>query len=294
MENISNIYSTSDFVDYISKQYNYDNKLSEILVVIINGMLDYYGEERKKEIYEAFSDNYIHIQEENENPTQYLTEYFGDLFEFNTNPSIITCGELSRSTMKNRKIKTKKIVYITEHFKDVDLKKTDVFSDVSLQVLIHELNHCIKGNWEGRVLNDNEFEIANGLNHTVFSTLHDPYDIVSDTYENIEEAINTVQEYDIFKIITGRNPVPYGSYKNIQKVMRKMLSNYPKLYSVIIDSEFNHDNNWLNYIGEENALALDNTFKKDVLSQQKLIQYDSIFDDSKEIVDNIGSVISSK
>ena len=289
MESISNISSTSDLIGYISKKFNYDNKLSSLLLIVIDAMIDYYGEGRKKDIYEAFANTYIHIQEENENPTQYLTDYFGELFEFNVNPSMISCANLSISTMKDKTIETKKIVYISKHFKDIDLNKTDDYSDYSLQVFIHELNHCIKNNWEGKVLNDHEFEIATGLNKTVFSTTHTPYDIVSDTFENIEEAVNTLQEYELFKNITGRAPVCAGIYKNNQAVIRRILSNYPNLYLAIVDSEFNKDDKWLNYIGKENAIALDDIFKKDILNQQKLIQYNSLFDEANEINDRIGN-----
>ena len=289
MESISQISSTSNLIDHISKKYNYDSKLSNLLLVIIDAMLDYYGEERKKDIYEAFSNTYIHIQADNEDPTQYLTEYFGEPFEFNTNPSLISCANLSISIMKDKKIETKKIVYISNHFKDIDLNKDDVYSDYSLQVLIHELNHCIKNNWEGRVLNDHEFEIATGLNHTVFSTLHTPYDTVSDTFENIEEAVNTLQEYELFKIITGRNPVCMNIYKNNEAVMRRILASYPNLYLAIVDSEFDKDDNWLNYIGKENAIELDNIFKKDILNQRRIIHYTKLVEDAYAINEKIGA-----
>ena len=171
----------------------------------------------------------------------------------------------------------------------MDLNKSDVLSDFSLQVFIHELNHCLKNNWEGRVLSDSEFEIATGLNHTIFSTAHVPYDILSDTFENIEEAVNTIQEYDLFKIITGRNPVVAGTYKDIETVMRKILTNFPQLYVAIIDSEFNKDDNWIKYIGEENAINLDSIFKKDILSKENLIYYNGLFNDSEQIRNQISN-----
>ena len=287
-------YEVNKLVSNISKKYNYDNKLSNILVRIIIAMLEYYGDERKQDIFEAFTDTYIHIQGENENSTAYLTNYFGELYEFNTDPTMIKCANISISTMKDGKIDIKKIVYITNHFKDIDINKTDDYSDYSLQILIHELNHCIKNNFKGKVLNDHEFEIANGLNHTVFSTLNDPYDIVSDTYENIEEAINTIQEYNLFTMITGRNPVRAGIYKNNYKVMENILMKNPSLIGPIFDSEFNHDDNWLKFIGKENADELDEIFRKDILNQFRQINYNSIANDSEKISDKISQTIRNK
>lgn len=61
MENIKVFENSIELVDYISQKYDYEDKLKKLLVVLIDAMLRYYGNEKKEDIFNAFLNTYIHI-----------------------------------------------------------------------------------------------------------------------------------------------------------------------------------------------------------------------------------------
>ena len=250
-------------VEEVFNKQGYDEKIKAILKWLAVAWLIRYGIDKEDLVLSTLATTYIHIAKEGEDSAEFIKNYFSVPVRFKETPDQLTAQYLWVVVPKNGGLVFEDIIHIPAQLNLLDLSNAAELCDLCLQILIHELNHCLKSKNYYKIVGDNKIDIASGLNHTVYDTTSEPYEIIEETYDALEEALNTLQEQDIFMQITGRAPVQYGSYLNSAACLRSLFEAAPELLAIIEKSQFDKTSDWIDYIGLDNANKIEALFRKE-------------------------------
>ena len=75
-ENDKRFKKMDEYLKVLQEKYGYNNELIGALKKIIPAFIEHFGEEHEQLILDAISSCEIHMQQENENPNEYLSKFF--------------------------------------------------------------------------------------------------------------------------------------------------------------------------------------------------------------------------
>lgn len=260
-----------EYIQTICDKYKYSPELSNFLKSLVPAMVTYYGEEHGDVILEALTNCEIHIQDKDENPKDYLNSYFGTDKEWKM-PSLSGAFYHNEISVRDERVSAKPIVYIkTVFFRQY--KPFDFEDDSKANILVHELCHLVKGYGKTKMENGRIFD-STGLMRDVYRYDAKTGKIEEDETQRlgIEEAINEVDATKIMEIMTGR-PQEIRGYKAAGNAALELIA-HGDIREVIKNSQFNGDDSWADYLGNENSNMLSENF--DVLVKSMYVSYADI------------------
>lgn len=259
-----------EFLDKLKEKYNYSDELLTFLNKLIPTLTTYYGIDKKDIIFNALLNSEIHIQTKNEDLKEYLNKYFNtnETWDF---PELASAMYHNKVSLSNKGYTSKSIVYIKRKFYNT-YQEFD-FNDIKqLETLTHELCHLIKG--YGKTTSyGNKIIDRTGLITTIYEYDKD-YNITREQEEfvGIEEALTEIDSRIISEMMTNEVSNSKG-YNAAVYSMNILLSN-KDLANVLNYSSFYSTNDWIDYIGEENAKILISSF--DTLVKAMYVSYSEI------------------
>ncbi len=245
------------FVLELQEKYHYSEEMVSFLKQAIPAIVIYYGEDKLEIIMGALRDTEIHIQNEGENTSDYLNEYFGTNQKWQI-PPMAGAFQHTQVSLKEGIVSTKNIIYIGTTMLHT-YTPFDYNNDSKISSVIHEICHAIKGYRKLKVEN-NQVVVSTGLLKEYYD-----YDSATNTFINIksdnvglEEALNSYDEAEIMSIMTGvKHKV--GAYKSLTSAARCLLD-YKGVASAIKKSQFSDGNEWIEYLGPEVSSYLSTNF----------------------------------
>ena len=256
-----------EYLNNLKNKFNYSEELITFLSNLIPSMIIYYGKEHEETILSALSNCEIHFQTENEDPEEYLNNYFGINKKWDI-PSLGSALYQNEISVKDNHVTARPIIYIKRvfmhHYTPFDFQNAK-----NANMLIHEICHLIKG--YGRL------KVENGK-------IIDPTGLMKDTYSynsngeikeessdniGIEEALNEVDAARILEIMTGKKQEIEG-YKRAGEIATWLLA-HEDIAKVIRFCQFNDSDLWIKYLGKDNAQMLIENF--DILVKSLYISF---------------------
>ena len=234
-----------EFLNKLKERYSYNEELIKFIENLIPVLLVYYGEDKKDLIMNAFLDCEIHIQGNKEIIDNYLNDYFKVNKYWNTGPS--SAFYHKNFSINNGDIFSKSIIYV----KQVNAKNIDFSNYETLQVLIHEICHMIKG-YKTERYNENVVVDRTGLSTTYYENKEGSFVETVDDMAGIEEAFNECDATLITSMLVGKRMQPI-SYKSAASYAINIREKYSGLYHKIRESQFNGNDEWIKMIGEDEA-----------------------------------------
>jgi len=195
--------SYDSYFYWLQEKYNYSDEIIKALKEIIPAMLNYFGYENMNKILILISKTQIHIKQNNEEPNEYMSNYFGIKDKYITNDTID--GYATTRPVKDGEMYVgKSIIYLFNNDLSVN--------SPGFSVLLHELCHVVKS---GYLINfNNEYlEKRTGFQQ-------EKYDFNGKLLERNnfawEETTTAHDETEIMKIIThDQNYISQGSQYDI-------------------------------------------------------------------------------
>ncbi len=215
-----------DFVNYISRKYNYPNTLKNKLIKILPGLLLVYSD-KKNTIFEALMNTKIITSDNNYDEIKKLTEFSLEINE----ETLINSEGVYFNIPKIKYNKTYKILK-TDHY-------ISVRSDINEDTLTHELGHLIKSYKNPNEIKGDILTEYSGIATSVYKLSYEN-DIVNKTLISsknigIEEALNTYDTYLVMSKIYPDAKKDY-SYFHLVNVGEYIKNN------IILDNEFLNSN----------------------------------------------------
>ena len=261
-----------DFVQEISAKFGYSEELSSFLKSLIPAMIKYYGEENRETILGALANCEIHIQAEKESPKDFLNSYFGTNKEWDM-PAMAGAFYHNEISMQDGNVHAKPIVYVKTVFIR-QYKPFDFGDDSKLNILIHELCHLVKGYGKLKEV-DGKIIDSTGLmsdTYTYDATTGNVVEEGETKNLGIEEAVNEVDTVKILEIMTERKQEMRGYVAAGDAAFGLM--DKPDISQVIKSSQFNGNEEWKDYLGNEASNLLVDNF--DVLVKSLYVSYSDI------------------
>lgn len=259
-----------EYLENLKLKFNYSDSLINFLEKAIPAIISYYGEGSCETVLRALANCEIHIQEGNEDTSQYLNKFWGKN-EDTSIPFLAGAFYNNGISIKDNNIITKPLIYIRTVYSH-QYKPFNFDDDESLDSLLHEILHAIKEYGKVKV-KDNKIFTSTGLNQSVYS-----YDDLgnikeeANIYIGIEEAFNVAATSSILSMITGREQ-KFRGYSSAGYLANAMLSNQ-ELAAVIKNSQLSGDTTWIQYFGdssEQIIKSFDILINMMYLSQKEVI-----------------------
>lgn len=251
------------YMNNLKNKYGYSDELLNFLNKLIPCLIVYYGEEYKKNIFDALMNCEIHFQDKNENSEAFLNEYFNINEELEI-PFFAGAFYQRKIYLKNHQLSEKSIIYVVtggpEYYTPF---KFDV--DRYLDKLIHEILHLVKG--YGKLQLDEDHIIARSGLIKDFYTYDSSDCITFDKKQNdgIEEAFNCVEASQILELMTGRKQEIRG-YTKAGEIAKAFLENDDFAHA-IRKSQFDGSDSWIQFLGEAQSEVLIKSFEILVMSK---------------------------
>lgn len=275
----------------LQKKYNYSEEIIKALKKIIPAMIDYFGYENINKILFLISKTQIHIKQNNEDPNEYISNYFGVKDKYITND--IVDGYATMRPIKDGQMYVgKSIIYLFNNDLSVH--------SANFSVLLHELCHIVKMSHFNNV-NNKYLEKRTGFQE-------EKYDFNGNLLERKnyawEETTTAHDETEIMKIITNDyNYISQGSeYDIAARFFNMFLNVVPGIYKEILNDEIKgtkYLQSFLNtpkgnFFGEFEILFnrcfnLANIESKEVLYNE----YDKIEKDFIKLLDKLNFVLNN-
>lgn len=247
-----------EFYLELKRKYNYSDDLIAFLKRAVPAIITYYGTDKKDIIYKTLINYEIHIQECEEDMSEYLNNYFNTNKTWNF-PSLAGGFEKTKLMKKDNKIYSKSIIYIiTKRFRKI-YRPFDFSNDSDISGLIHEMCHAIKE--YGKIYESgNKVIIKSGLisSEFIYNETTKEFECINERNFGIEEALNSFDEAEIMTILTG---VPHesSSYVGMANTISYLMKN-EKLAEVIRTSQFTGGDEWIEFLGKEKSDLLIENF----------------------------------
>lgn len=237
--------NSNDFVDMITKKFNYSIELQDYLKKVIPALITYYGEERKDTIYRALNECEIHIQGKDEDCNEYLKNYFNRQSDLDLPLSAGAFYETCIQLKGNRPV-LKPIIYLRTIWLR-DYVGFDFNDENKMSTLTHEICHAIKGygklREENGVLTD-----MTGLCKSYYKLNKVTGEFIEEKSINtgLEEAFNCYDEKEIMTIMTGKKR-EFGAYVSLTQ-LADMLAEIPNLLKAVQSSQFSGGSEWIEFL----------------------------------------------
>ena len=256
----------SDYLLKLKNKFGYSDELLDLLSKLIPNLIIYYGEDYRDIIFNCLLDCEIHIQDKDEDPKNYLEDYFG----VSMNWEIITLANAffhNEIKYKDNKVISKKIIYLMTTLMGKYIP-FDLNNDESVKTLIHEICHLIKGYGKLK-LESGKIIDSTGLMKKIYSfDLSGDVVLEKEEMVGIEETLNDDDTLNIFKMMMGREVKP--AYRLAYPFILQLLG-YNDIAKVISISQKRGDDTWIKYIGEDGSRLLIDNF--DVLVKDMIPKF---------------------
>ncbi len=264
-----------EYLEKLKQKFHYGEELMNLLSHLIPAMITYYGKEYENMILEALLHCEIHFQEQNEKPKEYLNDYFGVNKDWKI-PFLGGAFYQNEIFVKENQVMAKPILYLIRVYLHQYIP-FDFQKEEHVNTLIHEICHLIKGYGKLKVV-DGKIIDSTGLMKTVYTyTPEKGVQEEMDDHVGIEEAINEVDTIRIMEIMTGKKQEIYGYQR--AGILAEYLLDYEDIAKVIKFSQFHDNENWIQYLGEENAKMLIENF--DILVKSMYLSFSDINSEEK-------------
>lgn len=232
-----------NYLENLKIKFNYSDDMIRLLNSVIPAIITVFGEEHTETILSAINECEIHIQGPTENMQDYLNTYFNTQEKWQI-PT--TGGAFYHKNIKviETGIESKSIVYIRTSY-----KKEFVLDNNKLDTIVHELCHAIKGYKKEKLINGKVYD-STGLNKDICDIENGKIEVKETSMLGIEEALNTVTTAKICELITGEYQIK--SYGRASRIAELLLQN-DELKKLLFRAQFKEDNDWIEYLGKENA-----------------------------------------
>lgn len=232
-----------NYLENLKIKFNYSDDMIRLLNSVIPAIIRVFGEEHTEMILSAINECEIHIQGPTENMQDYLNTYFNTQEKWQI-PT--TGGAFYHKNIKITEtgLESKSIVYIRTQY-----KKEFVLDNNKLDTIVHELCHAIKGYKKEKLINGKVYD-STGLNKEICDIESGKIEVKETSMLGIEEALNSVTTAKICELITGEYQIK--SYGRASSIAELLLQN-DELKKLLFRAQFKEDNEWIEYLGEENA-----------------------------------------
>lgn len=232
-----------NYLENLKTKFNYSDDMIRLLNSVIPAIIRVFGEEHTEMILSAINECEIHIQGPTENMQDYLNTYFNTQEKWQI-PT--TGGAFYHKNIKITEtgLESKSIVYIRTQY-----KKEFVLDNNKLDTIVHELCHAIKGYKKEKLINGKVYD-STGLNKEICDIESGKIEVKETSMLGIEEALNSVTTAKICELITGEYQIK--SYGRASSIAELLLQN-DELKKLLFRAQFKEDNEWIEYLGEENA-----------------------------------------
>ena len=258
-----------EYLNKLKEKFNYSEELMTMLTQLIPSMVTYYGKEYEGVILSALSNCEIHFQAKDENPSEYLNHYFGVEKEWKM-PELGGAFYQNEIMVKENRIVAKPIIYLKTVYYN-QYMPFDFQNDKNLNTLVHEICHLVKGYGKVKMV-DGKIIDSTGLMKDIYTYFPNGIEEKGNERVGIEEAINEVDAMRIMEIMTGREQ-EIGGYKRAG-TMATWLLEHEDIARVIKSSEFQGDEDWIQYLGEDIAQMLIENF--DILVKSMYVSFSEI------------------
>lgn len=276
--------SINEFVEKISQKYGYSLELENYLKTLLPALITYYGEDKREIIYNALLSCEIHIQEKGEDCNNFLKQYFNRQKDINI-PFLAGAFYENDIQLRDMQVVLKSIIYIRTYDSGVDFN-----DERKLAILTHEICHAIKGYKKLEITPDGLIN-STGLIKDYYQLDASTNEFVEVKSDNtgLEEGLNSYDEKQIMTIMTGK-PFEGVTYPILVQII-EFLDKIPNLLEVIKTSQFTGNNEWIDFLGPEQAQFLATNMEKvylpfvsDLSNEKKFIK---LRDDMYKAADNL-------
>ena len=265
----------------IIEKYNYDSALAEFLEQVYNELINYFGEEQRTIIHEAF----LNCPIVNENCyTALKSRGFLDNI---SGKSLVNDGDLKRAS--GVYASNPQIIYNsnTNSYEILEVKRVVAIGDLKLNyeyiraAIIHEIAHLVKGYYGEYSINGNILTEKCGLIERKYELSSDGGNVlktnISETGVGLEEGLNSMVEEDIArKIINPEYKV--SGYGTVTLVARQFTEIDDSLIKVIM-AQFYKDKSELYETFGDDYYKLEEVVDK--MYEYSLAQFAALFDSQK-------------
>ena len=243
-----------EYLKTLQEKYGYNDELLVALRKIVPAFIEHYGAENEQLILDAISNCEIHIQQENETPEEYLSEFFPDK-DIGKIPTIAAAFYDSMPIIKDKEISSKRLIYITSKGSS-DLQKEETMS-----TLVHEIGHLIKAYNKEYSIVDGQIQKRDGIATTAINIDEtEKYVSGEEEHTGLEEAINCYDEEKIMSIILGRQIDAHSYFGKLSNAIDPLFANQ-ELVKIFRDAQLNGTNEHIKYLGEEEFKTLSDCFE---------------------------------
>ena len=248
------------YIDRICQKFHYDSELTSFLHSAIPSLISHYGIENKERIFETFENCEIHIQQENEEPSIFISEYFKEELSEEEKEHVDgffkTAFHIDRPIFVGENVTLQDMIYV----KNNKHRKFDWSDENSQSTLIHEMCHAIKTYGHIKVNGDNVIT-SSGLIKSIFqyNTETGNFDLISSYGEDLEEALNTLDECAVMSIMKKRPSISKNGYISMLPMAKKMMS-FADIADVVRTSQLSGSDEWIEYMGKENCAFIVENF----------------------------------
>lgn len=243
------------YLSELQEKYGYNDELVETLGKIIPAFIQHFGTENEQMILDAISSCEIHLQEEKENPEEYLSNFFPEK-DIGRIPTIAAAFYDSMPVINNGDISSKRLIYITSK------GSTDLQNEETMSTLVHEMGHLIKAYNREYSIANGQIQKRDGIATTVITRDEETGKYISEkeSHTGIEEAINCYDEEKIMSIILGRQFDAHSYFHRLNEGIDPLLENQ-ELVNTFRKAQLNGTNEHIKYLGQEEFKTLSDCFE---------------------------------
>ncbi len=254
-ENDKRFKKMDEYLKVLQEKYGYNNELIGALKKIIPAFIEHFGEEHEQLILDAISSCEIHMQQENENPNEYLSKFFPNK-DIGKIPKIATAFYDSMPIVTNEEISSRRLIYLTSKGSS-NLQNEEIMS-----TLVHEIGHLIKAYNKEYSIVDGQIQKREGIATTVIDKDEETgkYVLKEEAHIGLEEAINCYDEEKIMSIILGRQFDAYSYFHRLNDGINPLFENQ-ELVKIFRNSQLNGTNEHIKYLGVEDFKTLSDYFE---------------------------------
>ena len=245
-----------EYLKKLQEGYGYNEELTEVLGKIIPAFIQHFGQENEQLILDAISSCEIHMQQENETPEEYLSEFFPHK-DIGRIPAIAVAFYDSMPIVTNEGISSKRLIYLTSK------GSSDLQNEQTMATLVHEMGHLIKAYNKEYSIANGQIQKRDGIATTVITRDEETGKYVAgeEAHTGIEEAINCYDEEKIMSIILGRQFDSYSYFHKLNEGINPLYANQ-ELVNIFRNAQLNGSNEHIKYLGAEKFKTLSDCFEE--------------------------------